>query len=289
MIFLKKIFLSCFIISLACMMTAGCSSAGSGKQDADTAETTSQPFTERAVSSTDGTYIYDKAGLLSTEDMKACNDYAGWLYNNKLINAAVVTVNDLEGRSPYDYAAEQFGEIYEGKGSGLLVLINNDTNEDVVYRTGSCLANISDKAVYNAVYWSTKEIIGDSYRRGIMRLLQLGELCPSHIIDNAQIFEYENISRFEKELSGCKKDVTLIATKNMSDTPDEDIVKEYHKRKYPSGSGIMLMLDTSSKKVVAYSGQKLPSGLDKGMKEINSLASKGDNAGAVNKLIEVLK
>ena len=285
---MKKILFLGLIVSAACFAAMGCSSDKTPVAGGKSVQTTSQPFTERSVGSTDGTYIFDKAGILSSEALKACNDYAGWLYSEKLINAAVITTNDLNGKTPYDYAADEFGEIYEGKGSGLVILINNATNEDIVYRTGSCLTNISQSSENNALYWETKEIIGGDYRRGIMRLLQLGELCPAHFIDNAQIFGYEDICRFEKALSDVKEDITILATRNGSKTPNEDILKAYYSRKYKDGKGIMLMLDTESRSVIAYSAEKLPSKLEKVMKDVNGLSSKDDHTGAIDKVIEAL-
>ena len=288
MIFLKKILFLSLILSAACFVSIGCSSNKTPISGGKSVQTTSQPFTERSVGSTDGTYVFDKAGILSSEDSKACNDYAGWLYSQKLINAAVITTNDLNGKTPYDYAADEFGEIYEGKGSGLVILINNATNEDIVYRTGSCLTNIRQTSENNALYWETKEIIAGDYRKGIMRLLQLGELCPAHFIDNGQIFGYEDIRRFEKAFSDVKEDITILATRNGSKTPNEDILKAYYSRKYKDGKGIMLMLDTESGSVIAYSAEQLPSRLEKVMKDVNGLSSKGDYTGAIDKFIEAI-
>ena len=287
MIFLKKILFLNIIASAVCLVMCSCSADKTQPATGKTAETTSQPFTERRVESSDGTYIFDKGGLLSPEDLKACNDYAGWLHDEKLINSAVITVSDLNGMTPYDYAADQFEAIYEGKGSGLLILINNATNEDIVYRTGSCFTNISQSSEDNAMYWATKEMIGNNYRNGIMRLLQLGELCNTYFIDNAQIFSYDEVKKFEKSLSQAKEDVCMIATRNGSKTSNEDILKVYYQRKFRDGKGIMLMLDTESGTVIAYSGEKLPSKLEKVMKDVNELSAKGDNTGAVNKIMEV--
>lgn len=288
MIFLKK-FLSAAVFTAAIGLTiCSCAPKSSTYIPKHDVETTSQPFTEREVSSSEGTYVFDKAGLLSPEDAKACNDYAGWLYNKKLINTAVITVNDLGDKSPYDYAADAFADIYEAKGSCLIVIINNDTNEDVIYKTGSCLTNIGDKAQENALYWSTKEIMGGNYRKGIMRLLQLGELCPDHIVDNIQLFEYEQSQSLEKALASCKEDITLLASKNNSLTPNEDILKTYYKRKYMDGDGIMLMTDTKSKKIIAYSEEKLPKALDTALKSANELTAKEDYYGAVNSIVEAM-
>ncbi len=286
---MKKIFLTAITLSFSWLILTGCSSDKVPSETAKNREATSQPFTERIVEPSDGTYVFDKASLLSAEDLRACSDYAGWLYENKLINAAVITTNDLEGKAPYDYAAEQFSEIYEGKGSGLVVLINNATNEDIVYRTGSCLVNIGQKTADNAMYWATKEIIGGDYRSGIMRLLQLGEVCPEHMIDNSQVFAYEDIQPIEKRLSALKKDVTILSTRNGSSISNEEILKTYYKRKYKDVKGIMLMLDINTKTIIAYSDDKLPDKLKKELRSANELAARDDYIAAVNKAIDLIE
>ena len=288
MIFLKKFISFTAAVTALAMILCGCTAKNDGKKHDESVEATSQPFTERVVDTADDSYVYDKAGLLNADDLKACNDYAGWLYTEKLINAAVVTTNDLGGKSPSDFALDEYNRIYEGKGSGLLVLINNDTNEDFIWRTGSCLSEISQTSESNAIYWSTKEIIGGSYRRGIMRLLQLGELCGDHIVDNAQVFEFDELTALDKAMGSCKYDLTLLASRNGSDTPNEDILKSYYTRKYSDGSGIMLMIDANKKNMIAYSGDKLPWELEKALKPANELAAKEDYFGAVNKVIEAL-
>ena len=286
---MKKIFLTAIAVSFSCLILTGCSSDKVSQNAAKNREATSQPFTERNVESTDGTYVFDKASLLSAEDIKACNDYAGWLYENKLINAAVITVNDLEGKTPYDYAVEQFNDIYEGKGSGLVILINNATNEDIVYRTGSCIVNIGQKTADNAMYWATKEIMGNSYRNAVMRLLQLGEVCPEHMIDNSQVLAYEDIQPIEKRLSSLKKEVTVLSTRNGSSISNEEILKTYYKRKYKDGKGIMLMLDINTKTIIAYSDEKLPDKLKTEIRSANELAARDDYIAAVNKAIDLIE
>ncbi len=288
MIFLKKFLYTAFLLAVSCVFCFGCAKKESKTDSESTIQATSQPFTEREVTDTTGIFVFDKAGILSADDLKACNNYAGWLYNEKLINAAVITVSNLDGKTPYDYAAEEFGKIYEGKGSGLVILINNETDEDVIYKTGACFSVIDQKTQDNALFWATKDFVSKDYRKGIMRLLQLGEVCPSHIIDNAQVFEYDRVAALEKALASCKSDVTLLATLNGSSVKNEDILKDYYKRRYSLGNGIMLMIDTKSGSMIAYSDEKLSSGLEAALKDAGALTAKKDYFGAVNKIIEVL-
>ena len=288
MIFLKK-FLLVFILTAALAMSGyGCSAKNKPNEDSEAIAATSQPYTERDVPSASGNYVYDEKNVLSAEDKKAVNDYAEWLYKEKLINPAVIITDDIRQKAPLDYTVERFNEIYEGKGSGLIILINNDTNEDIVYKTGSCYANIDDTSQNNAMFWSTKETVNGDLRKGIMRLLQLGEICPLHIIDNAQVFDSNKIAALEKSLASCKKEMTLLASRNGSAQSNEDILKNYYKRKYGDSEGIMLMIDTNKKTIIAYSDGGMPKELESALKEADSLASKEDYYGAAGQAIEAL-
>ena len=288
MIFLKKILSAAVFCTALSLILCGCSMKKGTDKKSGKVEATSQPFTEREVEETDGVFVFDDAGILDTAALKACNDYAGWLYKEKLMNTAVITVDDLGGKAPYDYASEKFNELYEGKGSGLVVLINNDTNADAVFRSGACLYSVEQKEQDDALYWATKEIFRGDYRAGIMRLLQLGELCPMHIIDNSQAFEWEQITKIEKALSACKNDVTIIVSHNNSDISNEDILKQYYSRKYKDNSGMMFMLDTTSGKIIAQSGDKLSAELEKVLKNANDLSAKGDYMNALTKITDHL-
>lgn len=288
MIFLKK-FISAAVFATAIGLTiCSCSQKGNSYVPKSGIETTSQPFTERKVKAAEGTYVFDKAGLLSPEDVKACNDYAGWLYNEKLINVAVITVNELGDKSTDEYAADAFADIYEAKGSCLIVLINNATNRDEIYKTGTCLTNIDEIEQQNAVYWATKDIMDGNYRKGIMRLLQLGELCSDHIVDNVQLFDSQQEKSLDKALASCNEEMTVLASKNNSTVSNEDILKTYFKRKYIDKDGIMLMIDTKKKEIVAYSEEKTQKKLATALKEANELAAKDDYYGAVNKIVEAM-
>lgn len=145
-IFLKKFF--GFLTLIAVLVTAGCSDNNSlnYSSENDTAfQTTAivteavitQPAEEKLVSVSENNYIYDNAKILSDEDLKECNNYAGWINSKLMLNTAVVTTNKLENLTPEKYAEKCYNEIFQGMGSGLLLLINNDTNKDYLYKQGN--------------------------------------------------------------------------------------------------------------------------------------------------------
>lgn len=304
---MKKFYAIAAAVALSVTFICGCSRKKTGK--ADSVNTTDSILTtaaesipettsgangenlpdERDFEPAEGTYVYDNAKILSKEDISACNNYAEWLYENYLINTAVVTVNELDGKAPYDYAANAYNKIYEGKGSGLLLLINNDTNIDILYKTGSCNTFISTEDTDLALYWATKEIVAGDYKSAILRMLKLGENCPQHIFDNANIFSIEQINTLESLFSSYKNEVSLLATNNPSETPNEEILRSYYDRRYKDGKGYMLMLDIYSNSLLAFSDEPLPDSFESALKKANESVKKGDYQVAVQSVADVIK
>ncbi len=119
--------------------------------------------------------IKDYAGIMDSSDVAACEQVISGLKSDCMINAAVVTVNRLDGAEPYEYASRCYSQIFGNDSShGLLFLINNDTNEDILYKAGGI--NIDPEAEKEAFYYATKEIVGKDYASAAIRMLRLGEL-----------------------------------------------------------------------------------------------------------------
>lgn len=301
---MKKIFI---VLLASGIMFSGCSKDKSRSKTADNEQTSAQTVSENTsdISETipvsehkpiehvlepaDGTYVYDNAKLFSAEDAAFCNDYAEFLYENFLINAAVVTTSVLDGRSPEDFAAEAYNRIYGGKGSGLLLLINNDTNKDILYKTGSCLRNIEAADENEAFYWSTRDIVEGDYKTAVHRLMQLGENCPQHVFDNGGILSDETLTSLEVSLVGYKNDVSILATTNSTDMTNEELLKSYYERRYHDGKGYMVMLDAKTSSVSAYSKEPMPTGYEDVLKKANELVKKGDAKGALINAADALK
>ena len=260
--------------------------------------TSSEPATEAPTKSEkpaeklepkENTYVYDNAGVLSSEAFKACDDYARKLYSDYVINAAVVTTRNLAGKSVYDFAADAYNTLYEGRGSGLLLVINEDSGNDYLYRSGSCAVFVDDDAVNSAFYWATKEIVAGDYQAAVMRLLQLGERCPDHVFDNGGLFSKEDITAFDSALSECSENVALLATSNGTDSTNEEIARNYLARRFEDGKGYMIMLDTESGSALVVSDKELSADIQKAVTEASKSASQEDYTAAANKLIEAFK
>lgn len=304
---MKRFYAIAAAAALACTLFCGCSRKKTGKADS-TAQTDPVLTTaaesipelssdadnenlpdERDFKPAEGSYVYDNAKILSKEEVSACNNYAEWLYENYLINTAVVTTDSLDDKAPYDYAADAYNKIYEGKGSGLLLLINNDTNIDILYKTGSCNTFISAEDSDLALYWATKEIVAGDYKSAVLRMLKLAENCPQHIFDNAGIFSIEQITALEAVFSSYENEVSLLATNNPSEIPNEDILRSYYDRRYKDSKGYMLMLDAYSKSLIAFSEEPLPDSFEAALKKANESVKKGDYQGAVKAAADAIK
>ena len=257
-------------------------------------ETSAEPATAPAVTvhpdlkPAEGTYVYDKAKLLDSETTAACNDYAELLYEKYLINAAVVTVDKLEGQDAYTYAAEAYNDIYNGMGSGLLFLFNNDTGTDILYKTGSCQSYISDEAEKDAFYWATKEIVSGDVKNALLRMLQLGEKCPEFVFNNAGLLTNEQAGELERILSSGKNEAAILLTSNSTGKTNEEVLKSYYERRFKDGKGYMAMIDSQTKKVIVHSAQQMPSGADAALKKASDYAAKEDYNSAARTIAEAI-
>jgi hypothetical protein len=295
MIFLKKFSLISICALVAASALSGCS-GGSEKSTADISEslsteeayateadiavateTATEPATEiiRNIEPAQGTYVYDNAKLLSSDDFSECNDYAEWLYENFLINTAIVTTDNLDGMTPYEYAENCYDELYNSAGTGLLLLINNDTNKDYLYKTGSCLSWIDEQTENEVFYWATQEIIGGDYKSAILRLMKLGEACPQNVFDNGGIFTAEEISELESLCTSGSENISILATSNATGKTNEEICRTYYDRHYYDTKGFMVMLDTESDTIIVVSDNPLPTDMDSVLADANELATAG--------------
>lgn len=292
---MNKFLLSALAAAVSAAFLCGCSSnskvgkdeaseAPSSESIAQTEEASAEPTTVPVVKAAEGTFVYDNAKILSEDELKECNNYVAWLYEDRLINAAVITTNDLGEKTPWDYANEAYEEIYSGGGSGLILLINNDTSNDLLLKTGSCESFISDDDENLEFYSATKEIVADDYKNAVLRLMKLGEKCPEHIFDNAGTFSAEQSANIDKSLAGCDKDISILITTNQTGSTNEEILEKYYSRRYPEGTGCMILIETSGKVCISKAGTEFGD-ISEAVKKASEFVQKGDNFSAVNSII----
>lgn len=193
MIFVKKFFKTAFL-TVSAVILCGCAhkteKADNGNvpdsTEIQTGEISSADAAENMTSESvvpdvpenapSGQYIVDYAGIMNDEAIAACNQTISELKSSCQINAAVVTIDKLEGIDPYDYASRCYNNIFGNNSSrGLLFLINNDTNEDILYKAGGI--NIDPDAEKEAFYLATRDLVSKDYSSAAVRMLKLGEEC----------------------------------------------------------------------------------------------------------------
>ena len=284
MIFLKKIF-AAVILTAVVTALSGCSRGAGLISGADApAETTMaiiEAVTEAPLPDTsklaaaEGTYVYDRAGVLTAEQVAEINSYCEKLYRERLVNAAAVIADDIGGKTPYEYADDCYTDIYEGRGSGLLLLVNNDTGTDYLYRTGSCLKAIPEGEDSLAFFWATKHIMDGDYFSAVLRVMELGERCPLYVFDNIGLFSDEQLAALEEKLAAGKKSVYVLATSNGTGKSNEEICRSYFERRSEDGKGCMIMLDTKANAVAVVSDEKVSAEVEKAKTAAEKLLKEG--------------
>lgn len=263
---MKKFFGVLTLISV--LVTAGCSDNNNNNNNSSeyssetvtTLQTTgivteaviTQPAEEKLVAVSENSYIYDNAKILSDEDLKECNNYAGWINSKLMLNTAVVTTNKLENLTPEKYAEKCYNDIFQGMGSGMILLINNDTNKDYLYKHGTSSLYITEQAEKDSFFYATKSIVSGDYKSGIMELLSLAENCPEYVFDNGSLFSNEQLIEFESTLA-MRSDINafIVTTNNITEKSNSELAGDFYKRYSADGKSCkMLFIDKKLGEIV---------------------------------------
>ncbi len=236
----------------------------------------------------EGVYVYDNAKVLSREAFDACNNYAEWLYENCLINVAVVTTDSIGDMTPAKFAESSYNDLYGAGGNGLLLLINNDTNEDYLYKTGACAYQISQDDEASAFYTATAEIVNGDYKSAVLRLLGLGE-ASQFVLDETEMLSYDEINSLTQSCAELDFPISLITVNNRSALSNSDICRDYCQRRFSDDSGILILLDINSKTFEFQCPSSYTETLQTAVTNAEALASTGDYAGALYSIINSLK
>lgn len=101
--------------------------------------------------------VMDNAGLLSDNDKKVISDKIVILDSLRLAQVAVVTITDLEGKKPLDYAtdlANELGVGHEETNDGVLILVKpktSDSKGEIAISTGLGMEKILDNATVKSI------------------------------------------------------------------------------------------------------------------------------------------
>lgn len=171
------------------------------------ARSDSESAAERNIQPQEDTLIYDEIGVLSKSELEHYNEYLSNLVSSRLICAAAVITDTLGGKKPDKFAEEYYHTLFGEHTSGFLLLINNDTGKDVVYREGLCAAYITDVSL--ALAQATPHLVEGNYAEALDILLPLGELMPEYIYDWSGVLTSEQLAPLLELAKGTKNYVLL--------------------------------------------------------------------------------
>lgn len=129
-------------------------------------------------------YIHDEDALLSETEFELYNGYLDSLQESHGINAVVVITSHLDGNAPADFAKAYYQALFgDTETNGFLLLINNDSNQDVYYLSGTCRQDISDEEIHALLVKATPCLVEERYADALEILLSFRETLPLHETD----------------------------------------------------------------------------------------------------------
>ncbi len=194
---------------------------------------------------TDDMYVFDDSQILTNGEYDALNSQTAWISKTFKINAAVVITDDIGESSPADFSKKFYESKYSG--DGILILINNDTNNDYFYRHGIVSKFISDIEVKMTLADISPMLALEDYVSAVGRMLETVEyFMPEFFTDRTGELESEEILSYndyikENTNSGT---INVYYVKGIGEQPIEDFAKERFNMFYESNSdSAMLIID----------------------------------------------
>lgn len=172
-------------------------------------------------------FVFDDGGILTEGEYDSLNTYTAWLSKAFKINAAVVLTDDIEGSEPSDYAKNYYKDIY--KGDGVLFLVNNDTNEDYLYRNGRPSEFITDSNVQMMFSEISPMLALEEYVSAAECALEMVELYyPEYFTDRSGNIKKEEISEYSSiiEEAAGNNSLNMYYVEGTGDSGIEDFAKK---------------------------------------------------------------
>ena len=295
MIFLKKIFSTFFIAVSAGSLLCGCSPVletvpSVSYPDVPVAVQSSEQSDNALIDVQENTFIYDNIGTLTAAEFDECNKYAEMLYKQYLLNTAVVITNDLKGLTADQYAAEVYRLLYGEGGSGMVFVINNETNTDAVYKMGCCQRFIDDVSERDELYNATTKLVVGKYKDAALMMLKLCEKCPENLVDNSNVFAEKVAEKLSDALGEIPlNSVAVVAMDNNTGRTNDELAGEYHERRFAEfnkADTYVIILDKRTGTVTANRRlEDMRPELADAITEASSFASTADYFAAVNSII----
>ena len=133
------------------------------------------------------------------------------------MNAFVVITDNLNGSSPEQFAESYYQTISDAAvPDGFLVLINNDTNQDIIYTAGRCRSWMTQTEISVVLDGATRDLIEGRFADALNRILPVSEQLPAYVLDRtaslteAEMQEFSGKIRSVQEDSGTQCAVVLL-------------------------------------------------------------------------------
>ncbi len=219
-------------------------------------ETTNQPslsIADRAGAVADITAhpVIDETGTLSEETLQQIEAIARTHSSQRMMNLAVVVTQDLAGESPGTFAKKYYQELFGKNSTGMLILINNASYEDVIHTSGVCSQMVTAEEKSLAIAKATPDLVEGSYGAALHTLLALCEEMPSHIFDRSEQLtqeQYDSLAALAKSASAEKRYCVLLTDSVAEEEEDaEEALNTYAEEQLAAlDADILLVVDTAS-------------------------------------------
>ena len=216
------------------------------------AETLPEMPVETAAASTAVQHVFDECGVLDDAALTHYDDYLEGMWESRMICAAVIITDALNGSTPEMYAQERYRELY-GEESGYLVLINNDTNIDYVYEEGVCAELIGDVSL--PIAQATPHLVECDYTAALDILLPIGMKVPELVYDRSGLFSAEQVQTLADIAAAVPERCCVLLSRDVPE-PTEEETEESVLDAYAEGirsrlnAGALLVIDLTHNRCV---------------------------------------
>ena len=207
-----------FMLMMMLGMTA-CSDKSIGKADDElTADSVSKEIVtpeweeelenrDRSIE-TNGKFVYDDDVILTSAEYDSLNSYTAWFSKTFKMSAAVVLTGDIGDATPDEYAESFYKENLSG--DGMLILLNNDTNEDVILRKGLPSKYISDQEIQMLLAEISPMLALGDYVSAAETVFESAELSlPEYFTDRAGTLEPDAVKGYDAALKEASQNGKL--------------------------------------------------------------------------------
>jgi uncharacterized membrane protein YgcG len=124
-------------------------------------------------------HICDECHVLSEEEFQNQNEILEEFASSRNLNVFLVITDHLDGNTPQQFAETCYqAAVEEEYSGGMLILLNNDTNQDYIYLTGSCPAYITQVQIDAVLSGASYDLINQNYINALNLIYTLFDEIP---------------------------------------------------------------------------------------------------------------